>query len=98
MQFYVLEGIFRTRLPENTSLEPVIDAHLAYLSAGFQDGSILFSGPRSDGKGGGVIAIKSNDIQAFCQNDPLVQAGIQEYRITEFDLYNCQESIRSWFV
>ena len=97
MKYYVLEGTFRNGLPENSILQTAINAHLAYLSSGFEDGSILFSGPRMDGKGGGAIVIKSDDIDAFCQNDPLVQAGIQEYHITEFSLYNCQEAVKAWF-
>ncbi len=97
MQFYMLEGTFRKPLAQTPAMQQAIDAHLAYLNGGLQDGSILLSGPRSDGKGGGVIVIKSDDIEAFCQNDPLVQAGIQDYHITEFSLLDCQDSIRSWF-
>ncbi len=96
MKYYMLEGSFVGRLPEQGELKKAIDAHLAYLQTGFQDGSVLVSGPKAGG-GGGVIVLKSDDIEKFCREDPLVQAGIQKYRITEFKLHRCQDSLKSWF-
>jgi uncharacterized protein YciI len=96
MKYYVLEGSFAENLPGKDELQKAIDAHLAYLEAGFEDGSILVSGPKP-GTGGGIIVVKSDDIEKFCKDDPLVQAGIQEYRITEFKLHNCQGCLRTWF-
>lgn len=96
MKYYVLEGTFRKDLPEKTDLQNAIDAHLDYLKFGFDDGSILVSGPKT-GAGGGIIVVKCNDIEKFCNDDPLVQAGIQEYRITEFKLHNCQDYLKIWF-
>ena len=92
----MLEGSFIEELPEQRELQKAIDAHLAYLQIGFDDGSILISGPKI-GIGGGIIVVKCEDIEKFCQDDPLVKAGIQKYRVTEFKLYNCQEYLRSWF-
>ncbi|WP_411678249.1 YciI family protein [Caproicibacter sp.] len=96
MKYYVLEGTFSKNLPEKAELQKAIDAHLEYLKFGFDDGSILVSGPKT-GTGGGIIVVKCDDIKKFCENDPLVQAGIQEYRITEFDLYHCQSYLKIWF-
>ena len=96
MKYYVLEGTFEKDLPDENVLQKAIDAHLEYLKFGFDDGSILVSGPKA-GTGGGIIVVKTNDIEKFCNNDPLVQAGIQAYRVTEFELYNCQEYLKGWF-
>jgi uncharacterized protein YciI len=96
MEYFVLEGTFRKDLPEKTDLQKAIDAHLEYLKFGFDDGSILVSGPKT-GTGGGIIIVKCDDIEKFCNDDPLVQAGIQEYRITEFKLHNCQDYLKIWF-
>ena len=96
MKYYVLEGTFSKNLPEKVELQKTIDAHLEYLKFGFDDGSILMSGPKA-GTGGGIIVVKCNDIEKFCNDDPLVQAGIQEYRITEFKLYDCQNYLKNWF-
>ena len=96
MKYYMLEGSFVKKLPEKSDLQREIDAHLEYLEIGFSDGSILVSGPKV-GAGGGIIVVKCDDIEKFCNNDPLVKAGIQEYRITEFKLHNCQDYLKSWF-
>jgi len=96
MEYYVLEGTFSEELPDQIALQKTIDAHLAYLDHGFNDGSILVSGPKV-GAGGGVIVVKCDDIQKFCNEDPLVRAGIQKCRIIEFELHRCQEPIRTWF-
>ncbi len=96
MKYYMLEGSFAKELPEQDTLQKAIQDHLAYLQIGFDDGSILVSGPKA-GAGGGIIVVKCEDIEKFCQDDPLVKAGIQEYRVTEFKLHNCQDYVRSWF-
>jgi len=54
------------------------------------------SGPKV-GAGGGVIVVKCDDIDRFCSDDPLAVAGVQQYRITEFELYRCQDEIAGWF-
>ena len=81
MKYYVLEGTFADTLPDQNALQRAIDAHLEYLKTGFNDGSILVSGPKTN-VGGGIIVLKCDDIEKFCSNDPLVKAGIQKYRIT----------------
>ena len=96
MKYYVLEGTFAKDLPEKSELQKAIDAHLSYLKIGFDNGSILVSGPKA-GTGGGIIVVKCEDIEKFCNDDPLVKAGVQEYRITEFKLHNCQEYLKTWF-
>ena len=96
MRYYVLEGSFTEDLPEQTVLQQAIDAHLAYLQTGFDDGSVLVSGPKA-GAWGGIIVVKCDDSQKFCQEDPLVKAGIQQYCITEFKLHDCQDYLKRWF-
>lgn len=96
MKYYMLEGSFVKNLPEQKELQKAINAHLEYLKIGFNDGLILLSGPKAE-TGGGVIVVKCEDIQKFCDNDPLVKAGIQEYRITEFKLHDCQDYLKCWF-
>jgi len=93
----MLEGSFSEKLPNQSELKKAIDAHLEYLQMGFNDGSILFLGPKAEA-GGGIIVVKSNDIQKFCDDDPLVKAGIQKYTIIEFKLHDCQSYLKSWFV
>jgi uncharacterized protein YciI len=96
IKYYTLEGSFVKNLPEENTLEEAIKAHLEYLDVGFKDGSVLVSGPKI-GVGGGIIIVKYEDIDKFCNDDPLVKAGIQEYRITEFKLHKCQDFLTDWF-
>lgn len=96
MKYYMLEGSFAEQLPEQSVLQKAIQAHLEYLQTGFDDGSILMSGPKV-GAGGGIIVVKCDDIDKFCPDDPLVQAGVQQYRITEFSLHKCQDYAEGWF-
>ena len=96
MKYYVLEGSFVKNLPEENILKNAIDAHLEYLEGGFDNGTMLLSGPKV-GAGGGVIIVKCDSIEKFCNDDPLVKAGVQEYRVSEFKLHNCQEYLKNWF-
>ncbi|AFA49491.1 hypothetical protein Awo_c27380 [Acetobacterium woodii DSM 1030] len=96
MKYYVLEGTFVKNLPDKSELQKAIDEHLEYLKKGFNDGSILVSGPKIE-TGGGIIVVKCEDINKFCSDDPLVKAGIQEYRISEFKLHDCQSYLKDWF-
>ena len=97
IKYYTLEGSFVKNLPEQDKLEEAINAHLEYLNKGFKDESVLFSGPKV-GVGGGIIIVKCDDIDKFCNDDPLVKAGIQNYRITEFKLHKCQDFLNNWFM
>ena len=94
LKYYVLEGTFVENLPEQSVLKKAIDDH--YLDDGFKDGLVLVSGPKIE-VGGGIIIVKCEDINKFCDEDPLVKAGIQQYRMTEFKLHKCQEYLDMWF-
>lgn len=76
MKTYILEGRFLENRPTGQAFQTCLAAHHQYLAKGFADGTILLSGPVTNDKGsGGVIVVKSDDIEAFCQRDPFVQAG-----------------------
>ena len=96
MKLYSLEGSFVEGHPVGQQLKEALAAHHWYLKTGFDNGTILFSGPKAEG-GGGVIVVKSDDIETFCQEDPFVQAGIQTYRVVEFKLFACQDLVKDWF-
>lgn len=96
MKLYILEGSFVEGHPTGPAFKEALEAHHKYLQAGFEDGTILFSGPKV-GAGGGVIVIKSDDIETFCAEDPFVKAGVQAYKVIEFKKFACQESVKSWF-
>lgn len=95
MDYYLLEGSATSYEPTPKQMQAAIQAHLAYLKAGFEDGTILMSGPLEHG--GGIILVKSEDIDRFCREDPVVKLGIHQYRIMKFNPHDCQPFVRQWF-
>ena len=96
MKYYLLEGTFVENHPTGDILKKAMGEHFAYLKIGLENGSVLLTGPITGG-GGGIVIVKSEDIQKFCNEDPVIQQGIQQYRILEFssnDYLNCLEQ---WF-
>ena len=100
MKYFVVEGTFKEPLPvDRAALGKLIQEHQAYLEQGFQQGFILFSGPKP-AKNGGFIIMKADSVdtaELYLAKDPLKTAGIQEYRTSEFDLHKCQPETNSWF-
>ena len=100
MKYFVVEGTFRENVPvEESEMQKAIQAHLAFLQKGFDEGFILVSGPKVD-VGGGIIVIKGQslqDVEDYFSKDPLQTSGIQEYKIVEFELYDCQAFLKEWF-
>ena len=37
------------------------------------------------------------EIEDYFSKDPLQIAGIQDYKIVEFELYDCQAFLKEWF-
>jgi uncharacterized protein YciI len=99
MKFFLLDADIDDEHQKDPLFETALDNHLKYLKQGFAGGRILFSGPKANG-GGGVALMKAEDadeVNAYCGNDPFVQAGIQTYRITEFKIFDCLEGVRAYF-
>lgn len=96
MKYYLLEGTFVDNHPTGDSLKKGMTEHFAYLKIGFDNGSVLLSGPVAGG-GGGIVIVKSEDIQKFCNEDPIVQQGIQQYRILEFSSNDYLDCLEQWF-
>jgi uncharacterized protein YciI len=61
-----------------------MDAHMAWLRAGYDGGTFVASG-RKIPRTGGVILAKGDRsaLEAMCASDPFVIHGIAEYEITE---------------
>ena len=87
--FYVCEGILSSPLP--VSIELVRDElhpkHVQFIADGVEKGMVVFGGPKTGV--GGIVLIKAPSLdacQAFLKDDPMVAAGAQRYRITEFQI------------
>lgn len=100
MKYFMIEGTFKSPVPlEEQELKKVIGDHLDFLQKGFDEGWILFSGPK-EGVGGGIIVSKANslaEVEEYLAHDPLEVSGVQEYHVLEFNLYKCQNAVKEWF-
>jgi uncharacterized protein YciI len=100
MKYFNIEGTFTgSTSTSEKEFQKAIEDHLAYLQKGFDEGFILFSGPKEN-EGGGFIIVKSQsleEIENYVSNDPLKILNIQSYKITEFKLHDCQPMVKEWF-
>jgi uncharacterized protein YciI len=65
----------------------VREAHLAWIRANTEAGTILLSGRRPAGNGG-VLVVQGESaaaVQAFCAGDPYATAGVAEHIVYDFD-------------
>ncbi|SFA90644.1 Uncharacterized conserved protein YciI, contains a putative active-site phosphohistidine [Acetitomaculum ruminis DSM 5522] len=97
MNHYILIGTFKGTPNQFPEFSEAMEAQHAYLKSYKKKGMLLLSGPKTQG-GGGVILIRldDEDIQHFIDNDPLVKAGIQEYQITSFEVFDILEYAKEW--
>lgn len=68
-------------------IDPLIDAHIAFLKSNYAAGRFLASGAKVPRTGGVIIAVAKDrsEIEACLPDDPFHQHGIAEYTITEFN-------------
>ncbi|MBR1627830.1 MAG: hypothetical protein IJ679_01015 [Lachnospiraceae bacterium] len=90
MKHYVLVGSFKKNPSEVADFKSIMGEHHSYLKDHKDKGDVLLSGPKAEG-GGGVILIRTDDIQRFIEADPLFKAGIQEYQAVEFEIFDGQD-------
>ena len=85
--FYICEGNPKSPLPVPAELvrDKLHPEHVRFVADGVEKGVIIFGGPKT-GTGGFILlkAPSMEDCRAFLNNDPMVVAGAQDYRITEF--------------
>ncbi len=87
--FYVCEGNLTSPLPVPAELvrSELHPKHVRFIADGVEKGIVVFGGPKTGI--GGVVLIKAPDLdtcRAFLDKDPMVLAGAQSYRITEFHI------------
>ena len=77
---------------------PAVAAHLEYMRARYDDGSLLVGGPLRDGMSGmALLDVADLDVaRAFGASDPAVQAGAMTYEVAEiltyFDVFSATRS------
>jgi uncharacterized protein YciI len=85
--FYLCEGILASPLPvpEAQVRDELHPKHVQFIADGVEKGVVIFGGPKSGV--GGIVLVKAPSLdacQAFLNGDPMVIAGAQSYRISEF--------------
>ena len=101
MKFFIIEGIFVDPCPVGKeALEQSIREHLAYLDTGFENGTILVSGPKAEGGGGFILmrAESEDDIFDFLEQDPMKILGVQNYIVSEFSVHKNHPMAYEWFM
>lgn len=99
MKFFIIEGVFIEPCSvSKETLEQSIKDHVQYLDQGFDDGSILASGPKAQGGGGFIImkADSEDDIFNYLEKDPMKVAGVQNYIVNEFSIHKSLPFASDW--
>jgi uncharacterized protein YciI len=84
-----LRPMFVIELSYKVALEQVdaaMAAHVAFLKKHYASGSFLVSGRKIPRDGGIIIAVGKSrqELESIMQEDPFVQRGLADVRITEF--------------
>lgn len=100
MKYFIIEATRKDPVMlDKEALDKVTTEHFEFLDQGFEEGRLLLCGPKVSGDGG-IIMIKGSslcEVEDYISRDPLKISDVQEYRITEFRLYNCQSIAKDWF-
>ncbi len=67
-------------------IDPLIDAHMDFLSVHYAQGHFLASGRKAPRTGGVILAVAASkaDVETWVKDDPFHQAAVARYEITEF--------------
>ena len=79
-------------------LGEVTNQHRAFLQGGYDQGWLLYSGPRVPRTGGIVLARAPSlaDLQDFFKNDPYVLNNIATYQFVEFQPVKYNPILEGW--
>ena len=85
-----------TYLTEPAQADAHMEAHMAWVKEGYDEGWFIASG-RKIPRTGGVILARGDraEIEDFCDNDPFVVHGIAEYQVTECAFTTAAEGFES---
>jgi uncharacterized protein YciI len=100
MNYYMVEGTFNPASKTESELKELIRLHLEFLEIGFNNGSILFSGSKTERNGGYIIMKAESDelLREYLHRDPFITSGFQEgYKITQYLFHKAQPEAMEWF-
>lgn len=95
MKHFIVEIIYKAA-PEE--IAKIRNEHREYLQKGYDNGTILMSGPQTP-KIGGMLVMKGvsmEEIHSFFEKDPYNLAGLTEYVYFEFEPVMSQDFLKNW--
>ena len=97
MNYFILIGNFKPDRPEGPAFKAALDALHAYKQKFLDSGDILTCGPKPGGVGACILRAESREaVDEYIANDPFIQAGVQEYTVTEFNIFAIQDYAKEW--
>lgn len=99
MKYYVFETTMLPNGYKDPNFRTALAGHMAFVKAQYAEGIILFSGTKPDNSGGvRIIKVADDaDIGGYWKADPMVQAGLLDYRVTAFTPLDVREAEKAWF-
>lgn len=78
-------------------VEPVIDSHMDFVRAAYEDGRFLMSGPKVPRSGGLIImtADSADEAEIYLEQDPFAQEKVAKFRVTEFRASNLHPALKA---
>ncbi len=95
MKHFLVDTTFRVPLPE---VEAATPAHREFLQTGYDQGVLLYSGPKVPRTGGVILARAESleRLQAFMAADPFLAGNLAEARYVEFNPVKRQPFLEGW--
>lgn len=77
-------------------IQPVLEPHLAFVRAAYDQGRFIASGPKVPRTGGVIVMVAASlqDAQDFLATDPFVTANVATYTYTEFMPSNLHAALK----
>lgn len=98
MKYYLVESTIKTTDTDRES-RGTVEKHHEFLEKGFDEGRILFSGPKSPVGSGDIMVVRGeglNEVREFFMHDPVITSRVAEYEYTEFRAVQYRPEVEEW--
>lgn len=96
MKYFMVEG---TIIDVSKMSDDIMIEHQAYTQEAMVKGDYFLSGLKED-MSGGIFLMKANslsDLKRYLNEEPFYVAGIQTYRMIEFNYHYVNDQLSQWF-
>jgi uncharacterized protein YciI len=95
MKHFVVEIVYNVPFEKFGN---AVTEHRDYLTLGYEQGMILFSGPQVP-RMGGMVVVRAESMQEvvdFFAKDPYKLHGLADHRVIQFDPVRFQPDLKEW--